>query len=181
MNAILKVDLKYAEEHQENVIECLECSDDTLKLKTLELLHTMTNKDNVEAITEKMLEHLQFAPKNSKIRKNLVKKIYLSVEKFSPSKRWFVKIMNKLYEMGADLITQDISNKFINVVCEQEAESSSHKFRESIIKINKKVLKKTHNIPDSHMKVLAYMLGEYVPVTSDTERAKEILGLLCDA
>lgn len=43
LNAILKVDLKYAEEHQENVIECLECSDDTLKLKTLELLHTMTN------------------------------------------------------------------------------------------------------------------------------------------
>jgi AP-4 complex subunit epsilon-1 len=116
LNAMLKIDLKYAEDHQENVIECLECSDDTLKLKTLDLLYTMTNKDNVEAIIQKMLEHLQHAPADSRIRRDLVKKIYQSVEKFSPNKKWFVKTMNKLFEMGADLITLDISNKFINVI-----------------------------------------------------------------
>mmetsp|Transcript_23192 Transcript_23192/g.23088 ORF Transcript_23192/g.23088 Transcript_23192/m.23088 type:complete len:139 (-) Transcript_23192:1353-1769(-) len=138
----------------------------------------MTNEDNVEAITEKMLEHLQVAPRNSTIRKDLVQKIYQSVEKFSPSKRWFVKTMNKLYDMGADLIPQDISNKFINVVCEHEAESGSSKFRESLIKINKKVLKKSQYIPDSHMKVLVYMLGEFVPMDSDKERAEEIIELL---
>ena len=178
---MLKIDLKYAEDHQENVVECLECSDDTLKLKTLELLFTMTNKDNVEAITEKMLEHLQYAPKGSKIRADLVKKIYLSVENFSPNKKWFVKTMNKLYDMGADLITQDISNKFISVISEHEAESDSRKFRESIIKINKKVLKKNMYIPDSHMKVLVYILGEYVPQSTDSGKAKGVLDLLCEA
>jgi len=82
----------------------------------------MTNKDNVEAIIEKMLEHLKSVPSDSKIRRDLVKKIYQSVEKFSPNKTWFVKTMNKLFEMGADLITLDISNKFITVICEYEAE-----------------------------------------------------------
>jgi hypothetical protein len=181
LNAMLKVDLKYAEEHQENVVECLECPDDTLKLKTLDLLHTMTNKDNVEAIIEKMLEHLQFAPKNSGVRSDLVKKIYRSVEKFSPNKKWFVKTMNKLYEMGADLITQDISNKFINVICEHETESDDDKFRETTIKIYKKLLKKSYHIPDSHMKVLGYILGEFVPKTHDSESATDILNLLCKA
>lgn len=181
LNAMLKVDLKYAEEHQENVVECLECPDDTLKLKTLDLLYTMTNKDNVEAIIEKMLEHLQFAPKNSGVRADLVKKIYRSVEKFSPNKKWFVKTMNKLYEMGADLITHDISNKFINVICEHEAESDDNKFRETTIKIYKKLLKKSYYIPDSHMKVLGYILGEFVPKTHDSQRATDILNLLCIA
>ena len=76
----------------------------------------MTNKDNVEAIIEKMLEHLKSAPSDSKIRRDLVKKIYQSVEKYSPNKTWFVKTINKLFEMGADLITLDISNKFITVI-----------------------------------------------------------------
>ena len=123
LNEMLKIDLKYAEEHQEHVVEWLEWSDDTLKLRTLDLLYTMTNKDNVEVIIEKMLEHLQSTPSDSRIRKDLVKKIYQSVEKFSPNKTWFVKTMNNLFEIGADLITLDISNKFITVICEHERES----------------------------------------------------------
>ena len=178
---MLKIDLKYAEDHQEQVVECLECSDDTLKLKTLDLLYTMTNKDNVEAIIEKMLEHLKHAPADSRVRRDLVKKIYQSVEKYSPNKKWFVKTMNKLFEMGADLITLDISNKFINVICEHEAETDSKSFRDSIIKIYKNLLKKTNHIPDSHMQVIVYILGEYVPRMEKTDKAEDILNLLCDA
>ena len=181
LNSMLKIDLKYAEDHQENVVEWLECSDDTLKLKTLDLLYTMTNKDNVEAIIEKMLEHLKSAPSDSKIRRDLVKKIYQSVEKYSPNKTWFVKTINKLFEMGADLITLDISNKFITVIWEHEAESEGKKFRESIIKIYKSILKKSPHIFDSHMQVIVYILGEYVPRTKDSDKAEEIINLLCES
>ena len=141
----------------------------------------MTNKDNVEAIIEKMLEHLKAAPTDSKIRRDLVKKIYQSVEKFSSSKTWFVKTINRLFEMGADLIPLDISNKFITVICEHEAESSSKKFRDSIIKIYKSLLKKSPYIFDSHMQVIVYILGEYVPRVKDKDKAIEILNLLCDS
>ena len=37
------------------MVDCLEDADDTLKIKTLDLLYRMTNKQNVEPIVEKLL------------------------------------------------------------------------------------------------------------------------------
>jgi len=41
------------------VVDCLEDADDTLKIKTLDLLFRMTNKSNVQPIVDKLLEYLQ--------------------------------------------------------------------------------------------------------------------------
>ena len=49
----------------------------------------------------------------SSVRKDLVIKINSLCEQFSPNNNWYVRTMNKLYEMGGDLITADLSNKFI--------------------------------------------------------------------
>lgn len=73
----------------------------------------MTNKQNVEPIVEKLLAYLKEAPIESSVRKDLVIKINSLGEQFSPSKNWYVRTMNKLYEIGGDLITTDLSNKFI--------------------------------------------------------------------
>jgi hypothetical protein len=73
----------------------------------------MTNKQNVEPIVEKLLAYLKEAPIDSGVRKDLVLKINELGEKYSPSKNWYVRTMNRLFEMGGDLITSDLSNKFI--------------------------------------------------------------------
>jgi hypothetical protein len=67
----------------------------------------------VEPVVEKLLSYLIEAPIESSVRKDLVLKIYSLAEQFSPNKKWYVGTMNKLYEMGGDLITADLSNKFI--------------------------------------------------------------------
>ena len=41
---IVKIDTKYALTHEALVVDCLEDADDTLKIKTLDLLYRMTNK-----------------------------------------------------------------------------------------------------------------------------------------
>ena len=41
------------------VIDCLEDPDDTLKLKTLELLYKMTKANNAEVIVERMMTYLR--------------------------------------------------------------------------------------------------------------------------
>lgn len=143
------------------VVDCLEDADDTLKIKTLDLLYRMTNKQNVEPIVEKLLSYLKEAPIESSVRKDLVLKINSLAEKYSPSKNWYVKTMNRLYEMGGDLITTDLSNKFIQSISEYEKEIDGEKFRESTIKIYSKILKKNPNIPDSMMQVIAWIMGEY--------------------
>jgi hypothetical protein len=45
---IVKISPQYAQQHQLAVVDCLEDPDDTLKLKTLELLYRMTKSNNVE-------------------------------------------------------------------------------------------------------------------------------------
>jgi hypothetical protein len=57
--------------------------------------------------------------------------------------------MNKLYEIGGDLITADLSNKFISTISEYEKEIDGEKFRDATITIYLKMLKKNPNIPDS--------------------------------
>ena len=73
--AIVKIDAKYTLNYQALVVDCLEDADDTLKIKTLDLLFRMTNKQNVEPIVEKLLNYLKEAPIESSVRKDLVIKI----------------------------------------------------------------------------------------------------------
>lgn len=113
LGSIVKIDPKYTLQYQTLVVDCLEDADDTLKIKTLDLLYKMTNKTNVEPIVEKLLAYLKEAPIESSSRKDLVIKINSLGEKFAPTKNWYVRTMNKLFEMGGDLITSDLSNKFI--------------------------------------------------------------------
>lgn len=87
------------------VVDCLEDADDTLKIKTLDLLFKMTNTQNVEPIVEKLLTYLKDAPIESQTRKDLVIKINELTDKFAPNKKWYINTMNKLFEMGGDLVT----------------------------------------------------------------------------
>lgn len=107
---IVKIDPKYTLDYQNMVVDCLEDADDTLKIRTLDLLYKMTNKQNVEPIVEKLLSYLKNAPVESSARKDLVVKINELGEKFAPNKNWYIRTMNKVFEMGGDLITQDLTN-----------------------------------------------------------------------
>jgi AP-4 complex subunit epsilon-1 len=143
------------------VVDCLEDQDDTLKIKTLDLLFKMTNKLNVEPIVDKLLSYLKDAPIESSTRKDLVVKINELGSKFAPNQNWYIRTMNKLFELGGDLVTQKLTNQFIQSIGEYEKKEEGEKFRDSTIKIYLKVLKKNPNIPESLMQVIAWIMGEY--------------------
>ena len=70
--SIVKIDPKYTLEYQALVVDCLEDTDDTLKIKTLDLLYKMTNNVNVDAIVDRLLFYLKEAPIEAGSRKDLV-------------------------------------------------------------------------------------------------------------
>ena len=61
LGGIVSINPRQAQEHQTAVMDCLEDPDDTLKLKTLELLYKMTTASNVEVC---VLTSLGYASKN---------------------------------------------------------------------------------------------------------------------
>jgi len=140
---IVKIDPKCALNYQTLVVDCLEDSDDTMKVKTLDLLFKMTNKQNVEAIVDKLLNYLKDAPIEAGSRKDLVNKISILGEKFAPNQNWYLKNMNKLFEIGGNQITGDLINKFIASISEYDTVEQGEKFRDSTIKIYTKILKKS--------------------------------------
>jgi len=77
----------YAAAHQVAVIECLEDPDETLRRKTLDLLHRMINPVNVEFIVAKLLVFLE-ASTDEFLRADLVSRITTSAERFAPSNAW---------------------------------------------------------------------------------------------
>lgn len=83
--SIVKIDPKYTLEYQSLVVDCLEDTDDTLKIKTLDLLYKMTNNVNVEAIVERLLSYLKEAPIEAGSRKDLVNKISHLGDQFAPN------------------------------------------------------------------------------------------------
>jgi len=177
---IVKIDPKYTLNYQSLVVDCLEDADDTLKIKTLDLLYRMTNKQNVEAIVEKLLSYLKEAPTESSVRKDLVIKINSLCEQYSPNKNWYVRTMNKLYETGGDCITADLSNKFIHSISDYEKEIDGEKFRDSTISIYTKMVKKNPNIPDSMLQVVAWIMGEYGATHPDLNKRNKIMKHLCN-
>lgn len=77
------------------VIDCLEDPDETLKRKTLDLLHRMTNSVNVEFITAKLLEFLEKAT-DPFLRSDLVQRISQSAERYAPSNSWYIQTMTRV-------------------------------------------------------------------------------------
>jgi len=88
--------------------------------------------------------------------------------------------MNKVFEMGGDLITQNITNKFIASLCEYQKSEEGEAFRDSTIKIYLKVLKKNPSIAESLMQVIAWIMGEYAAEIPDQEKVNQIIDELCN-
>ena len=161
LSQIVSIDPKFVLQYQGIVVDCLEDMDETLKRKTIDLLYRMTNYQNVSVIVDKLLQYLSTTSTDSIVRKDLVIKINQLAERFSINEEWFVKTINKLFEMSGELITPDISNHFIKLISEWEIEAEGDMFKQNTLVIYIAILNDNPNISDSMMQVIAWVIGEY--------------------
>ena len=102
-------------------------------------------------------------------KNDLISKIAYLGENFAPDQAWYVRTMNKVFELGGDFISQDLINKFIFRLTDID---------EEIIKIYVKILKKSQNIPDGMYQIIAWICGEYGSKLSDTTKVAKIMNIL---
>jgi hypothetical protein len=87
--SIVQIDSKFAVDHQMTVIDCLEDPDETLRRKTLDLLYSMTNPQNVRVIMKKLVSHLR-STVDTFVRTELVSRTVQIAEKYAPDAAWYI-------------------------------------------------------------------------------------------
>ncbi|KAL9657487.1 hypothetical protein ABK040_016753 [Willaertia magna] len=179
LTQIVKINPKYATQHQMVVIDCLEDNDETLRRRTLELLFTMTNSNNVMVVVKRLLD---FSKKTIDLvlRKELIEKISILAKNFSPNISWYLDTMNSLFEIDPQYIPQAAIQNMMSVIGEgigdedQDAEMRVHCVTTFCDVIDRKPV-----IHDLHIQVIAWVLGEY-SYMSEEHPPEEIISRLCD-
>ncbi|GLI59980.1 hypothetical protein VaNZ11_002038 [Volvox africanus] len=109
-----------AAEHQVAVLDCLEDPDDTLKLKTLELLYKMTKANNIQVIVDKMMGFLSSCT-DEHIRKDIVRKVCDLAERYAPSPAWFVTTISEVFRLGGEHVDEADAHRLVHLIAEQDA------------------------------------------------------------
>jgi AP-4 complex subunit epsilon-1 len=164
-------------EHQLVVIECLDDPDETLKRKTLELLCRMTNPSNVEVICEKLIGYLR-STVDSYLRSDLVQRITLLAEQYAPNNEWFIRVMTSVFELGGDLVKQDVAQNLMRLIAEgSDDDNADAELRLYAVSSYLNLMDKP-NLPDILVQVIAWVVGEY-SYLSDDVTPQEVLHKMC--
>ncbi|MCQ2818466.1 MAG: hypothetical protein MJ252_14455 [archaeon] len=159
---IIQINPGYVMNHQRVIVDCLEANDETLKKNTFELLYKMTTLKNVEFIVEKMMNYLKHTTLESVSKKDILTKITELTERFAPSKSWFIKVMNELFVNFGEMITNDILSKLIKIINEWESETDDlEEFKSYTLENYNNVVENYAVLPDSFVKLMAWVIGEY--------------------
>ncbi|SBS84650.1 AP-4 complex subunit epsilon, putative [Plasmodium ovale curtisi] len=112
---IVKINPMYASKHQLAVVDCLEDKDETLKMKTLDLLYQMTNPLNVQVIVDKLLFHVENSV-DIHFKHDLACKIIQLIERYTPDDIWFLNKINSLFLSVGELLDESYSYSLIKLL-----------------------------------------------------------------
>ena len=183
LGLIIQINPKYVMNFQSIIVECMEVNDETLKKYTFNLLYKMTNINNVEIIVEKMIKYLSDMKKAEKSEYNLevLKKIMELMERFAPSKEWFIKISNDLFINFGEMIDDEIITKLVEIIFEWEKESESiEEFKKLTIENYATIVENYSIIPSSLVKLISLITGEYANklYENDEDKIKGIIEMM---
>eukprot|EP00755_Sulcionema_specki_P022213 Sspe_Gene.75973::Locus_47470_Transcript_1_1_Confidence_1.000_Length_2855::g.75973::m.75973/K12400/AP4E1; AP-4 complex subunit epsilon-1 len=183
LSRIVLINPRYAVDHQQIVIDCLEDHDETIRRKTLDLLYAMTNENNVEVIVARLIKYLSAAHDNF-LKADLVHNICDLSVRFFRTMEWYIQTMNQVIQLGeAHIDTQTVQSmlKMIAEGSEEEEEDVNEKFRLFAVYLYYDILDNDDNqkLPETLIQIIAWVLGEY-GYMSEKHSKEEIINKLCD-
>eukprot|EP01125_Pyxidicula_operculata_P002378 TRINITY_DN12256_c0_g1_i1.p1 TRINITY_DN12256_c0_g1~~TRINITY_DN12256_c0_g1_i1.p1 ORF type:complete len:1205 (-),score=382.26 TRINITY_DN12256_c0_g1_i1:22-3636(-) len=181
LKELVTINPAFALKHQVEVIDCLNNPDETIQRKTLDLLYTMTNAQNVTVITEKLLEFLRKSNSDPFMRTNLVEKITFLAEQYAPNNEWFIRTMNKVFLLGGSLVNSKVAYNLVNLLGEGstggEDEEADSELRIFAVNSYFEIVEKQGVLSDILTQVIAWTLGEYSYLVG---RESEAIDVMCD-
>lgn len=157
MRSLVRINPKYAAQHQLHIVECLEHPDESVRRLTLDLLYKTTNSSNLEFIVKRMIAFLK-STNDERFRKDLVLKIYELNERLAPSPEWFIMRTNELLEFGDNCVNDEMLSRTIKLIDENLENDYDNEFCQLLLNSYYGYL--TRPLPDQLVKLIAWILGE---------------------
>lgn len=117
LNMLMKaitVDFQAVQRHRTTIVECVKDSDASIRKRALELVFLLVNDSNVKPLTKELLEYLEVS--DPEFKGDLTAKICSIVEKFAPSKLWYIDQMIKVLIEAGSYVTDEVCYALIVVI-----------------------------------------------------------------
>eukprot|EP00210_Caulerpa_lentillifera_P001535 g1473.t1 len=177
LGGIVSISFRQAQDHQTAVMDCLEDPDETLKLKTLELLYRMTKSSNVEIVVQKLIQYLRSCS-DKHIQYDICSKVTDLAERYAPDRFWYVEMMFEMFEAAGDGALLGAEQTLLHLISEQDTEL--HKFT---VQLSLKFLMKRKSSKNL-LQVVCWILGEYGSLVNQLLEQKmsaiEVQEALCE-
>ncbi|KAJ9133578.1 AP-2 complex subunit alpha [Pleurostoma richardsiae] len=144
--------LEPIKQHQDIIIGSLKDRDISVRRKGLDLLYSMCDSSNAQAIVGELLHYLQNA--DFAIREEMVLKIAILTEKYATDVQWYVDISLRLIAMAGDHVSDEVWQRVIQIVTNNE-ELQVYAAKNSL-----QYVKQDH-CHETLVKIGAYILGEF--------------------
>jgi len=76
----------------------------------------MTNNQNIEVITDKLMGFINSDSLDRHTRVEIVKRMLEISEKYAPDSSWYMETVRKIFEEAGDLVTQETVNSHIKLI-----------------------------------------------------------------
>lgn len=139
-------------QHQDVILGSLRDRDISVRRKGLDLLYSMCDSSNAQAIVGELLHYLQNA--DFAIREEMVLKIAILTEKYATDVQWYVDISLRLIAMAGDHVSDEVWQRVTQIVTNNE-ELQVYAARNTL-----QYVKQDH-VHETLVKIGAYILGEF--------------------
>lgn len=134
------------------VIQSLRDRDISVRRKSIDLLYSICNVDNVKTIVTELLHYLQTS--DMSIRGEMVIRIAILVEKFATEYQWYVDISLNLISIAGSHVSDEVWQRVVQIVVNNES-LQAYSARTVLTYL------KAPTCNENMVKIGGYILGEY--------------------
>jgi AP-2 complex subunit alpha len=150
--------------HQAIIIGSLRDRDISVRRQGLDLLYSMCDQSNAQAIVGELLRYLQSA--DYAIREEMVLKIAILTEKYATDVQWYVDITLRLIAMAGDHVSDEVWQRVIQITTNNE-ELQVYAAQTILAYVKS-------DCHETLVKIGGYMLGEFGHLIADSKGCSPI-------
>ncbi|XP_063310941.1 AP-1 complex subunit gamma-like 2 [Pelobates fuscus] len=114
LQRLVQTDNAAVQRHRATIVECLRQTDTSVNRKALELCFALVNEANIRVMMKELQRFLQTC--QPELREQCASGIFLSAERFSPSKRWHIDTIMETLITAGESVRDDAVSHLIHLI-----------------------------------------------------------------